>query len=89
MRETAVESHPFRKVREKDGAPGQEVRCSYMEPPKTPWYTELENAVKPLTSPETVDQKAIRLLNEQLNQLANIRGLSCDDFNLQHGTTAP
>jgi len=22
MRETAVESHPFRKVREKDGAPG-------------------------------------------------------------------
>jgi hypothetical protein len=23
MRETTVESHPFRKVREKDGAPGR------------------------------------------------------------------
>jgi len=26
MRETVVESHPFRKVREKDGAPGKDPK---------------------------------------------------------------
>jgi hypothetical protein len=47
-----------------------------MESPKLPWFTELSNAVKTTTPAETVDQKAIRLFAEQLQELEAIKGLN-------------
>jgi hypothetical protein len=51
-----------------------------MEPPELPWFKDLKTAVKTLTPPETADQKAIRLLNEQLTALQRVRfGLNYKD----------
>jgi hypothetical protein len=48
-----------------------------MEPPK-PWWME-SKPMEPLAPLESDDQKAIRLLKEQLKELETIRGLNSKD----------
>jgi len=50
--------------------------------PKLPEYF-------PVTLPESLNQKAVRLLNGQLKELESVRGLSCDDpqFTAWHNST--